>query len=124
MPGLGVLLCVLVAIALLIRGVGTRPVDARRAFTPDYWSSDLAIDSSTGQLWIRHGVNERVLGKHDIRGYRHESVLVGEVGHDAGLEHRFVFTLREPAHANVVVTFDSGRDVELWKQRLNDFFRG
>lgn len=110
-----------VSVIILVRGFSNKGSGKREEISPDFVARNLAINSSTGQVWMQGGKAERVVSKTDIQGFVHEWRQRSSVVHTVSDNHHFVFTIRDIKNPRFVVYFDSSREATEWKQRLDVF---
>jgi hypothetical protein len=95
-------------------------------FKADYRAAHIALDQTSGQLWIRpmRG-RDRVLSRGQVLEWKAEYGTRRNVwGHEQSWDHTLILITNELAEPYVRVRMRNRMDVETWHARLSSWING
>lgn len=96
---------------------------AKRAIQPDFATGDIAINSTTGEIWLGDFPHCRVLQKDQILAISHEWMNINKRASVSSHDHHFVFTINDLKAPRSVIYFRNEREAKEWEARLDVFRR-
>ncbi len=120
-----IILAIAAAIVILIikqKSINNSVKDSRASINPDFASDNIAVNSGTGQIWMRNSHDIRIVSKSEVQNYAHEWTAVNRGATVSSHTHHIIFTISDLKNPRFVVNFATPRTAKEWKQRLDVFF--